>query len=188
MTGRHPSRFVPRTDADWPRVWLFTDERMAGCPMIAARALPPRSGIVFRHYATPKAERHRLFQRLLRIARARRHVLLVGGDYLLGADGAHGSAWRGIRAGELPVSIGVHNPREAALARRLGARLIFISPVFATRSHVDTAALRAAGFARLSAGFHGACIALGGMDAARFRLLRRHGAHGWGAIDSLGAK
>ncbi len=188
MTARHPSRFAPRTDADWPRIWLFTDERMAGCPIIAARALPPRSGIVFRHYATPKVERHRLFQRLLRVARARRHVLLVGGEYLSGADGVHGSVWRGFRGGEHPVSMGVHNPREAVLARRLGARFVFISPVFATRSHVDAAPLGAAGLARLSAGFHGACIALGGMNAARFRLVRRHGAQGWGAIDSLGAK
>lgn len=160
---------------------------MPGCPIAAARALPPRSGIVFRHYATVKGERQRVFRSLLRVARARRHVLLVAGGHrpLLGSDGMHGSARRGFHPGAHSLSIGVHNQGEAALAQRMGAKLAFISPVFATRSHVGSPTLGVAGFARLSAGFPGRCIALGGMDAARFRTLRRHGAHGWGAIDAL---
>lgn len=185
MTTRHPSRFAAANTADWPRIWLFTDERMAGCAIAAARALPPRSGIVFRHYATSQVERHRLFHALLHVARARRHVMLIGGGPIRGADGVHGSVRRGFHPGMHPLSLGVHDPREVELARRLGVALVFISPVFPTRSHDHSATLGRVGFARLASGFPGRCIALGGMDAARYRALRRDGAHGWGAIDAL---
>ncbi len=184
MTDRHPSRFAAADPTDWPQIWLFSDERMADC-LAAVRALPPRSGIVFRHYATPAPARHRLFRAVLRIARARHHVVLIAGKPIAGADGAHGSARRAIRRDQPPVSLAVHNGRELDLAKRLGARLIFISPVFATRSHAGTKPIGRAGFARLAGGFGGSCIALGGMNAERFRALRIHGAHGWAAIDAL---
>ncbi len=100
----------------------------------------------------------------------------------------HASVRYGLDASVRPVSIGVHDKRELALARRRGARIVFISPVFATASHPGSRPLGVAGFAALAARFPGLCIALGGMNAGRFRSLRRHGAHGWGAIDALGKK
>lgn len=84
--------------------------------------------------------------------------------------------------------MGVHNAREVALAQHSGARIAFVSPVLTTRSHPGSRVLGAAGFAALAAQFSGCCVALGGMDAARFRTLRHHGAHGWGAIDALSMK
>jgi len=187
VTARHPSRFVAADRADRPRIWLFSDERMADF-LAAVRALPPRSGIVFRHYATPAPARHRLFRAVLRIARARRHVVLIAGKPIAGADGAHASARRGLGRGQPPVSLAVHCRRELDLAKRLGTPIIFISPVFATRSHTGAKPIGMAGFAQLAGGFDGRCIALGGMDADRFSALRNHGAHGWAAIDALAEK
>jgi len=187
VTARHPSRFAAAGQAGWPRIWLFSDERMADC-LAAVRALPPRSGIVFRHYATPAPERHRLFRTVLRAARARRHVVLIAGEPIAGADGTHGSALRGLGRGQPPVSLAVHDRRELGIAKRMRAPLIFISPVFATRSHAGAKPIGVAGFGRLAAGFDGRCIALGGMNAERFRRLRNHGAHGWAAIDALSEK
>jgi len=161
-----------------PRRWLFTDERMPGDAIAAVRALPPRSGIVFRHYATPAAGRARLLRRIARIAVARGHWLLVGG-----AD--HRSFAYAAPHDRGAVSAGVHNVREAEQARRAGLALIFVSPVFATRSHPGAAPIGVSGFAQVARTSTGMAIALGGMDARRFRLLRRHGAHGWGAIDAL---
>jgi thiamine-phosphate pyrophosphorylase len=184
VTARHPSRFAAAVRSDWPRIWLFSDERIADC-LAAVRALPPRSGIVFRHYATPLGARHRLFRAVLRLAHARRHVVLLAGAPLAGADGIHGSAHRRCRRGQLPVSFAVHDRRELEHAKRLATPIIFVSPVFATRSHEGGETIGIAGFARLAGGFAGRSIALGGMNAERFRALRSHGAHGWAAIDAL---
>jgi len=84
----------------------------------------------------------------------------------------------------------VHDGAEAQRARRLGAVIMLISPVFPTRSHPGAPVLGRAGFAKLAAVTRGSpaaaprAIALGGMDAQRYRRLRLHGAQGWAAIDA----
>ncbi len=160
-----------------PRLWLMTDERMGEGLWRAVRRLPRGGGIVFRHYATPSAERQRLFARLLRVARARGLVLVRAGDVAMrGEMGAHKARGAGL------VTWPVHDAREARVARRLGADVAFVSPVFATRSHPGTAVLGAARAGALARGLPMARIALGGMDAQRFRRLR--GFDGWAAIDA----
>ena len=78
----------------------------------------------------------------------------------------------------------VHNLRELTRARLRGARLILISPIYATRSHPDWQPLgrmRVATLARL-AGCE--AIALGGMDERRFGRVRKLGFIGWAGIGS----
>ena len=77
----------------------------------------------------------------------------------------------------------VHDAREAAAARRRGADLAFVSPVFATRTHPGAPTLGRAGYARLAARLPMPVIAMGGMDAARAARLRPR-PHGWAAIDA----
>ncbi|OWK29157.1 thiamine phosphate synthase [Sphingomonas mucosissima] len=167
MRRRHPV----------PTLWLMTDERMGDDLWRAVRRLPRGAGIVFRHHATPQAERRRLFARLLRVARARGLVLVRAGDArMAGEMGVH----RGLSAGL--VTWPVHDRREAQSARRAGAGAAFVSPVFATRSHPGASSLGARGAARLARTLPMARIALGGMDARRLRAL--HGFDGWAAIDA----
>jgi thiamine-phosphate pyrophosphorylase len=160
-----------------PRLWLMTDERQGKSLRAAVERLPAGSGIVFRHYRMPAADRGRIFADVLALARRRGLTVLVAGLPLPGGDGVHNRRGRGIR------SMSAHNLRELKAAERAGADLVFLSPVFATRSHPGAASLGATRFNRLARMTHLPVIALGGMDAARFRSLP--GAWGWAGIDAL---
>jgi thiamine-phosphate pyrophosphorylase len=78
MTRRHPLfRSRSRSAPPLPGAWLFSDERL-GVPVERLAAhLPPGSGIVLRHDGLAPGARWRLARRLMRIARARRLVVLL---------------------------------------------------------------------------------------------------------------
>ncbi|WP_245942096.1 thiamine phosphate synthase [Sphingomonas gilva] len=164
-----------------PRLWLMTDERMGEGLWDALARLPRGAGVVFRHYATPPAERRALFERIRRIARRRRLTLLVTGDALPGADGIHG---RTARRSHGLLSRPVHSRIEAIAAARAGADLIFVSPVFPTRSHPGARTLGPVRLGLMLRGIEIPAVALGGMDARGFRRLGSLRLHGWAAIDA----
>ncbi len=173
MRRRHPPL---------PQLWLMTDERMGEKLWDALERMPPGSGVIFRHYSLPLAERRALFARIAQIARRRRLILLRAGSERLGPieAGTHGANRR--RRGLHTRS--VHSRREAVAAIRGGADAIFVSPVFATRSHPGAGALGRARFGLLVRGLDVPVIALGGMDARRAAGLWRIGLYGWAAIDA----
>lgn len=174
---------MPARKPDVPRLWLMTDERMGDGLWPALARLPRGSGVIFRHYGLDRATRAALFAQVARVAARRRLVLVRAGEGRLGAceQGRHGRSARhhpGLKTWP------AHNPREIIAGRRAGADLIFISPVFATRSHPGgrvLGPLRAALLARYSAG---CAIALGGMDRKKFRRLPGQSFRGWAAIDA----
>lgn len=182
----------------WPRLWLMTDERIGDALLPAVRQLPPGSGVVFRHYTLPPAERRALFGAVQQLCGKRSHMLLLAGSAKLarrwGADGAHGRT-RGC------LSSPVHNMRERIAAQRRGAKITFVSPVFATRSHPGSPVLGRVRFGQLilkrpraisnvdthqrSQRSHEIVIALGGMTGKKAYSLRGFNVHGWAAIDGL---
>jgi thiamine-phosphate pyrophosphorylase len=166
MQRRHPL----------PRLWLMTDERQGEGLWGALQRLPRGSGVVFRHYGLAPAERRRLYERVRRIARQRRLILLAAGPTLPRADGVHGKGGRGIR------SASAHSLREISAAARAGADIVFLSPVFPTRSHPGARTLGTRRFAALAHQTKLPVVALGGMDAGKARRLS--GAYGWAAIDA----
>ena len=83
MTRRHPCY--------WPRLWLMTDERLGDALLPAIVALPRSAGIIFRHYSLPPAERRALFDRVRRIARQKRLMLLLAGSPRLARRPSRGS-------------------------------------------------------------------------------------------------
>lgn len=172
-----------RSSQPLPRLWLMTDERLGGGLVDAAGRLPDGAGIVFRHYRLDAAARRALFDRVRKAAP--KALLLLAGPAdqarAWGADGSHGSGpGAGLR------SAPVHGPAQIRAAERAGAALLFLSPVYATRSHPGARALGVARFAWLARRTSLPVIALGGMDAARGRRLASFGAYGWGAIDAWG--
>jgi thiamine-phosphate pyrophosphorylase len=161
-----------------PLLWLFTDERLGDGLWTALRRLPPGSGVVFRHYSLSRRERLRLFVAVRRRARARGLVVVSARKLLPGADGVHGPGLgRGLRTWP------AHDRREAIAGMRAGAALLFVSPVFPTRSHPGAAALGTARAGRIGRGLGVGLIALGGMNARRWRVARGAGFDGWAAID-----
>lgn len=168
-----------------PTLWLMTDER-GGDPVAVAQLLPRAAGIVFRHHATPAGARRTLFDQVKRVAKARRLTLLLAGPparaRAWGADGAHHRSLlvsRGLR------SVAVHNRRELTLATRIGADLIFASPVFASASHPGKAGLGVARFGLLIGAQRRRTIALGGINIRSYRRLAQMHVHGWAAIDAF---
>lgn len=168
-----------------PHLWLMTDERLGNSLLPTLRALPKGSGIIFRHYATEARARRSLFDAVRRQARKGRHLLLLAGRPALArswrADGTHGRH-RG------SITAPVHDLRELREAERLGAQVLFVSPVFATRSHPDAKGIGRLGLARLVHQTRRPVIALGGMTRTRFNTLRSTGIEGWAAIDGLNVR
>jgi thiamine-phosphate pyrophosphorylase len=79
----------------------------------------------------------------------------------------------------------VHNSRELRAAMLRRTPLIFLSPLYPTRSHPDWQPLprmRAAALARLG---RRRLLALGGMDARRFTRIRNLGFQGWAGISAF---
>ena len=165
-----------------PNLWLMTDERMGEGLWAALERLPRGGGVIFRHYATASVERREIYARVRKVARKRRLTLVVAGPRLPGADGSHGRG--ATRRGGLATRA-VHTRTEAISAVRAGADLIFVSPVFATRSHPGVRALGAVRMGLMLRGIDIPAIALGGMmDARRFRRVAPLKLHGWAAIDA----
>lgn len=175
MRHRHPL----------PRIWLMTDERISDLEGAIAR-LPSRSGIVFRHYSLEQHARRALFNRVRAQARRYRHILLLADTpyraHIWGADGAHnGSRLRSVGLRSSPV----HNRSELKSAMRSKADLIFVSPVFATRSHPGSRTLGRVGLATIATRAPMPVIAMGGINAKRAKSLDRTKIYGWAAIDGL---
>ena len=164
-----------------PKLWMMTDERQGEGLLGAVARLPRGAGIVFRHHGLAEAERRALFEQVKAIARRRRLVLLLAGSAAQarawGAAGSHGRG-RGFALRTAPA----HNLREIRAAESAGAALLFLSPVYPTRSHPGAKALGPARFTLLARRARIPVVALGGMGPERARRLR--GAYGWAGIDA----
>jgi thiamine-phosphate pyrophosphorylase len=71
-------------------------------------------------------------------------------------------------------------------AERAGVDLIFLSPLFATRSHPGARPLGPFRFAAIARRASMPVMALGGVHPRHSGAIRRLGAAGFGAIDGLG--
>jgi len=173
MVRRQPSR-----SPALPAIWLVSDARSDAALEAALAKLPRGSGLIYRHYHLPPAERQARFAALAKAARRRGHAVVLSGSRRearrRGADGAYGAAGADL--------VTAHSLREIGAANRAGARAILLSPVFATRSHPGAKPLGPVRFRLLAAHARVPVIALGGMTARRARGLRT--AH-WAAIDGL---
>jgi thiamine-phosphate pyrophosphorylase len=182
MKRRQP----PSTKANWPRIWLMTDERFGNGLLPAIRRLPSGSGVIFRHYYLGDAARRKLFKDVRKICGQRGHIIFLAGSELEAlrwrADGFHSRAGRS--KSTLPRSAPVHNCAELREAMRNRADLVFISPIFPTDSHPDGKVLGRQGFNALAKQARPAeVVALGGMNARRALGLRF--VYGWAAIDAF---
>lgn len=170
-----------------PRIWMMTDERFGDEILRVIRRMPYRSGVIFRHYTMPMAERRQLFRAVRHLCKQRGHILLLAGDARTavrwGADGHH---QRGRRNGSSILSAPVHNSAEIRSMRASQPDLLFISPVYPTRSHPGAKTLGPMGFNRLAAlGSQSKIIALGGMTRQKAHMMKATAAYGWAAIDAF---
>ena len=160
----------------WPTAWLMTDARLGDQLWAILARMPAGSGVVLRNLAPGEA--------VARICGERELVLAVSGDVALaerlGAALVHNPA----SATVLPFSLSVHDEAEARQAKADVAALIFVSPIYPTRSHPGAPALGIDEAQRLAKLAGVPAIALGGMNEARFDALRSRGFAGWAGIDA----
>lgn len=146
-----------------PRQWLVADGRLGEQLWPTVRALPRGSGVLFLYRDLRKGDRARLLARMRRITKGRGLAI---------ADEAAGGARR------------VHNSKEVRQSGLRRVPILFLSPMFATRSHPawkPIPTMRAAALVRMA---RSPVIALGGMDERRFRRIERLGFSGWAGIDA----
>jgi thiamine-phosphate pyrophosphorylase len=180
------ARRLPRGAAT---LWLFTDAARLPAPLTVIRRLPPRlAGVVLR----TDTDRHRaaLGRQIAELCRARHLELAVAGDWRLAAAlhaGLH------LRGGRRPwcaprrlraLTSSAHGLADLVRARRAGAALAFLSPVFSTASHPGAPALGPVRWAATARRVGGAA-ALGGLDGMRARRLDRNACRAVGAIGAL---
>lgn len=169
----------------WPDAWLMTDERMGERLWVAIERLPfGRAGVVFRHYALESDRRRLIAERVADLCRRRKLTLAVARDAdlarRLDAQLVHNPVEP---VGDLPFSRSVHSIAEARAARAEGAALVFVSPVWPTRSHPGRDPLGKVEAVRIARAAGVPAIALGGMDRLRYMELIDD-FHGWAAIDA----
>jgi thiamine-phosphate pyrophosphorylase len=178
-----------------PRLWLLTDERRLADPVAAAAALASGAGVILRHYGDPN--RAALADRLARLCRARRIVLLIASDAALAAavhaDGVHLPEHQIARATGIRrqrkhwlITAAAHSWPALHRAARAGCDAALLSPVFATASlpspkrssgfaqagHPDRQPLGVLRFAALARRAGLPAIALGGVTPATIRRLK----------------
>lgn len=167
------------------RLFILEPERMVEEPLAAVSALPAGVDVLLRGYRMPA--RPVFARRLARLCRRQGRRLLIACDTELAAgphaDGLHlgeelaraSAPRRGLPPARL-LSVAVHSRRALARAMQVGADLVLLSPVFATRSHPGSPFLGPHRLARLIARPGAGTrrprfLALGGIDPLTSRRL-----------------
>jgi thiamine-phosphate pyrophosphorylase len=177
-----------------PRLFFFTDPARTPDPEAVIAGLPRGAGVVYRAFGDPQAVAKG--RRLVKAAHRRGLLVLAGADAGLaariGADGVHlperraGMA-RGIKRARPTwiVTAAAHSETAMVAARRAGADVVFVSPVFASASPSAGRPIGALRFAALAIRARLPVFALGGLNADTARRLAQTRAAGAAAVEAL---
>ena len=175
---------------------FFTDRKRCADLSLAIKKLPKNSAVIFREYDLDEAAREKLAQEIIAICRGRNHKILIGKNVALArklrADGIHFSDndilplavfnrqnW----PREFIFSFACHNFLSVLKSQQLKVDLLFVSPIFATKSHPNIAPLGLMQLSKIIRASKVPVFALGGVNEKNIHTLERLGAQGFGAIE-----
>jgi thiamine-phosphate pyrophosphorylase len=176
--ARAAARLAVAAHTDLPSLVLMTDDDRLPDPLGAVRALPRGSMVVAR--ARRSDAREHLARAILDIARTRYLFVLIADDAALaarlGADGLHlpeakaheAAHWRALHSNWL-ITVSSHG----SVCVPDAANAVFLSNVFATRSHAGREGLGPLRAATFAAQIRKPVYALGGIDAQNALRLPR---------------
>ena len=159
------------------------------------KKLPKNSAVIFREYDLESKEREILAREILAICRAKNHKFLIGKNLELArklrADGVHFSD-----RDHLPLQIfnrqnwprkfifsfACHNFLSVLKSQQLKADMIFVSPVFATKSHLGVEPLGLRELSKIIRLSKIPIFALGGVSEKNINSLQKLGIAGFGGI------
>lgn len=176
-----------RTRRERILAWLFLSAAHLDTSESAQiiRTLDAQIGVVIRLY---DGQTPRFYRPVLALLKAQRRPTLIGSQ--LGrqknAFGQHIPQWQrpARRRPRKCLSMSVHNHKEAVRARRAGADLVFVSPLYPTQSHPGAGHLGPIKARALARTAQVPAFALGGIHMGNAAKCS-HGFSGFGAISAL---
>ncbi len=174
-----------------PSSFYVTDENRNRSAIETVCQLPAGTGVLFRHYGVK--DRAKLGKALAKICKQRKLSLYVAGDatlaHQLNSDGLHLPEWQ---INQLPllrtryplrqISAACHTFRNLKTAENLGADLVFLSPIFPTKSHPGARSLTPLRSSSWIKNLSAPVYALGGVNEKHFTQLSNAGFSGIAAI------
>lgn len=184
-----------------PSSVFFSDRKRISNLEATIKSLPKNSAIIIREYDLDKKDREIFARKIAALARPRSLKIIVGKDIALAkkikADGVHFSDFDSLPiqflqkknfAKKFIFSFACHSFKSVLLAQKLEADMVFISPAFATQSHLNTQTLGIKNLAKISLKTKSPSYlslpvyALGGINSTNLSSVRKLGLSGFAAI------
>lgn len=179
---------------------FFTDRKRCKDLTTIIKKLPKNSAVIFREYDLDDKNREKLAREILTICKEKNHKILIGKNLDLArklhADGVHFSdndilpsevflhKKNNLQIGSKFIfSFACHNFLSVVKSHRLPVDLIFISPIFATKSHEATPALGLQTLSKIVRFSKKPVFALGGINKKNLPIVKKLGAVGFGGIE-----
>ncbi len=160
--------------------------------------MPQNSAFIFREYDLNQQKRQELAEKIFAICQEKSCKFLIGKDLELArkieADGVHfsdldfvdGFDNASVVAGfarKFTISLSCHSLQSVQKAQNSGADVIFLSPIFATKSHANAKTLDLENLAEACKSSTKPIFALGGISEKNLASIAKCGARGFGGIE-----
>jgi thiamine-phosphate pyrophosphorylase len=181
---------ISRNGRVLPRAWFMTDPKRTPNPERIVARLPAGFGVIFRHFGAK--DRYKIGERLARLCRRKRLVLLVSADPDLArairADGVHWPETKlsGVRKrnSRWIETTSAHSRLAVARAARLSVDAVIVSAIFPSASKSAGKPIGPLTFRALTRNVRLPVYSLGGVNADNAGSIALRSA-GWAAIDAV---
>ncbi len=181
-----------------PVAVFFTDRKKITDFEKIIKTLPKNSAIIIREYDLEKKDREIFAKKIINLARPQGLKILIGKDISLAkkvkADGIHFSDFdklpliflkRESFTKKFLFSFACHSLKSVLKAKKLKADMVFISPIFATTSHVGQKTIGLKHLAKFAFNSKNSnyLYALGGINKINIKAITKLNLGGFGAIE-----